>query len=148
MILEQSFGQHWFTGTDIPSLKQIFQVFLRFQLQSWIQKVDHHSDTFLVSYIQYFFIIQSLVILAKYCHPLKTSLYSSNLAGNPWSCDCSLIWLKDFVKSLKACGGTLVNEDTTYCSTEDSSSDTLTNLTTAQFCKCDLFLKKCLLHVG
>ncbi|KAK0047965.1 polycystin-1 [Biomphalaria pfeifferi] len=49
-------------------------------------------------------------------------LKTLNLAGNPWSCDCSLVWMKLFIDSLIASNGILVDANNTLCNTKNQSS--------------------------
>ncbi|XP_059168342.1 polycystin-1-like [Physella acuta] len=57
-----------------------------------------------------------------------------DLSSNPWSCDCSLVWLQTFLRSLVNSGGSLFNQDTTQCSPASPTALTLTHTDTFSSC--------------
>ncbi|XP_035828345.1 polycystin-1 isoform X2 [Aplysia californica] len=62
------------------------------------------------------------------------NLKEINLSGNDWSCDCSLIWLRIFLDSFVAAGGTIVDEDQTLCSRDPSNPLRMTRISAFQIC--------------
>ncbi|GFN79869.1 polycystin-1, partial [Plakobranchus ocellatus] len=73
------------------------------------------------------------------------SLTSLNLAGNPWVCDCDLLWLKIYINDMVSLGGALLNAESTFCTAPGGDNPAFNSLTAYDFladCKKDHFLAR------